>query len=190
MPIPDALRNLAARQEPRVCLPVMRVALEGFMHSVPAAYRGTVEGALAGLAALPGFDSVPRTLIHTDLAWGNVMADASGRLVLVDFEGAGVGPPVVDLVEITTYLTDTGSGAAELDEAGARSFFAGYAQERRLTPEELDAFPAAHRYHQLWCLALHLKDGQFPDAARKLTRIVAWEKACVYERLRAIAVGQ
>lgn len=187
VPIPDTLRGVAARQEPSVHLPIIRKVVERAVEDLPQDYRWVADEARRQLAELPSFEDLPRSLIHTDLAWSNLLQDAAGQLWLVDFEGAGVGPLVVDLVEVTTYLTDVEGGVAKLDTEGARSFYEGYTSARRLAAQELDAFPAAHRYHQLWCLAWHLWDRQYPDAARKLSRIAAWEESGTYAALQAFA---
>ena len=100
------------------------------------------------------FPSVPRGLIHSDLAWSNIISTANGGVALVDFEGAGVGPPVIDLVETTTYYLVHGpSGSGALRAQDARAFYTGYRERRHLSADEIASFQAAHMYHQLYYLA-------------------------------------
>lgn len=47
-------------------------------------------------------NDLPRTLLHGDVHNGNILVDDSGRSVLIDWANARLGPPLVDLANVTT----------------------------------------------------------------------------------------
>jgi Ser/Thr protein kinase RdoA (MazF antagonist) len=171
---PDKLKNRPARMEPRRTLEAVRGQVRQRRDQVPGEYQARLDAFSKTAGRLDDFPSAPRCLIHTDLAWGNLLQTADGCLLLVDFEGAGVGPAVVDLVEVTTYLCRGPSASGPLQADAARAFYEGYAEHRRLTADEIDLFPQAHFYHQFYYLANSLGRGDYDFIRRMQARLDNW----------------
>jgi Ser/Thr protein kinase RdoA (MazF antagonist) len=114
------------------------------------------------------------------------MRGADDRLLLVDLYGAGVGPPIVDLAEVTTYLCRGPSASGPLMAEAARAFYTGYATHRRLTSEEIRLLPAAHLFHQVYYLADSLSRGDHDFLRRMSARLNNWN-AGVLDTLAEIA---
>ena len=131
--------------------------------------------------ALGYLDSLPRTIVHSDINWGNIVRNR-GQLILIDLEGAGVAPAVMDLVEVTTNLCAGPSGSGPLDEEAAEAFYRGYRMNRVLAPEEVESLPDAHLFHQVYFLADSLERGDFDFLSRMGARLANWEKGA-YEKL-------
>ncbi len=186
--IPRQLEASFARLEPRRTLEGVRDELAQAGTEVPASYRAQMEVFCETALELDDFPSVPRSLIHTDLAWSNIIELDEGHVALIDFEGAGVGPPIIDLVEVTTYLTLGPSGSGSLREEQAQAFYDGYRKQRRLTAEELDAFPEAHLFHQVYHLANALGRGDYGFIDRMAARLASWQGG-VLDRLIEIAAA-
>ena len=91
---------------------------------------------------LSNLDTAPQTLIHTDILFENAVRVPSGAVILIDWDGAGIGPAIQDvgyfLVEQAVSLTGE---LLSLDNALA--FLSGYTTERHLTPLEWDLLPEA-----------------------------------------------
>lgn len=187
--IPEDLEGYWSRLEPRRALD--RIRDEVFRHraEVPARHRAHLEAFCAMALQTDDFPSVPRSIIHTDLAWSNVIETGGGRVALIDFEGAGIGPPIVDLVEVTTYIVQGPSGSGPLLVEQAQAFYEGYRRRRRLSAEELKMFPKAHFYHQLFYLANALERGDYAFIDRMNTRLASWE-AGILDQIREIAGEQ
>lgn len=80
------------------------------------------------------------------------------------------GPPIVDLVEVTTYIVEGPSGSGGLLVEQAEAFYEGYRRRRRLSVAEIDAFPRAHFYHQFYHLASSLERGDYGFIDRMTAR--------------------
>jgi len=84
-------------------------------------------------------------LCHNDPTPGNFIAGPAGRLHLIDWEYAGLGPAAFDLAGLAV-------GAA-LDESGDEILLAAY-RGRQSLPAELAGHLAAHRAWKAFCQAL------------------------------------
>jgi Ser/Thr protein kinase RdoA (MazF antagonist) len=186
LPIPDELRDCLSRMEPRRSLDRIRTGLRQFNGHVPHEHEAAFESLCAAAQELDDFPLAPRSLIHSDLAWGNVVARSDERCLLVDFEGAGIGPPVIDLVEVTTYLCQGPSSFGPLMEDAARAFYRGHSANRRLSPEEAELFPRAHFFHQLYYLENSLGRGDYDFVRRMSARLKNWNGG-VIDKLLEIA---
>ena len=112
------------------------------------------------------------------------MRHPDGVLMLVDFEGGGIGPAVIDLVEVTTYLCTGPSGSGPLREDAAIHFYRGYRTHRELDAAEVAAFSEAHLYHQLYYLADSLSRGDFGFVDRMSSRLDNWDNGILDQILQ------
>ena len=112
--------------------------------------------------ALPSFEALPQTIIHTDIAPINAVEKANGDLILLDWDDVGVGIRVLDIAFplIQQFVSEDG----EFLEDNAHSFYAAYFSKISLIEDELDhIFPAA-----LFIALMYIKYG---DTQKRWQRI-------------------
>lgn len=108
-------------------------------YGMPALYHELV-------AALPDLSTLPRALIHTDLELRNMIVTETGNASLIDWDDAGEGIALLDVVyPLVTLLQENGA----YDEALYRSFYEAYTTLRPLTMEERQLF---HQAVAFWLL--------------------------------------
>jgi Ser/Thr protein kinase RdoA (MazF antagonist) len=77
---------------------------------VPAEWRYRLDEVLRSLASTPSFLDAPICLIHNDCHPGNAVRRADGEVVLIDWDGAGLGAAMLDLgfllIAADTYTPD------------------------------------------------------------------------------------
>lgn len=107
----------------------------------------------------PGED-LPRTLIHNDAHPGNAIVIPDGTPMFIDWSGAGLGPPMVDLGFLLISSEVAISWATPIPPAAGRveAMVDGYASQRMPTQNELDWLPDAIRFRGLLYGAAHLAD--------------------------------
>lgn len=186
--VPDELTTCISKIDPERTLDGVLQQIDDRLAGVPEEHSVKARSFREAAKALELLQSVPRSLIHSDLAWGNVIRNTDGAFMLVDFEGGGTGPPVMDLVEVTTYLCRGPSASGDLQEDAAIQFYQGYAKHRKLDTSEVVAFPQAHLYHQLCYLANSLGRNDFDFIARMAARLDNWNGG-VLDRLLEIVVS-
>ena len=174
LPVPDEVQSCISKMDPARNLRTVLEQVNDRRQLVPERYRAQLESFCELVKGLDELLSVPRTLIHSDLAWSNVIRRADGCFMLVDFEGGGIGPPVVDLVEVTTYLCRGPGASGSLLEDAAKAFYKGYRAYRQLNATEISAFGSAHTYHQLYYLANSLGRKDFDFIRRMSARLDNW----------------
>jgi Ser/Thr protein kinase RdoA (MazF antagonist) len=143
--------------------------LDGVRGQMPAALRRQYEAMEAACHGLYRFPDTPRVLIHNDCHHWNSVATPDGRVVLIDWEGAGLGPAVIDL-GFAALSVDTGGIVGQIvpaDPARLDALLAGYRQQHALTSGELEHLADAIRFRTLVgaCanLAHAVRDGK-PEA--------------------------
>lgn len=189
LPVCDELAACPSKMDPRRNLQRIRDTLRRFTGRMPQEYRASLERFCEAAGQLDDLPEAPRSLIHSDLAWSNVVMAQNGQLLLVDFEGAGFGPPVVDLVEVTTYLCQGPSASGPLMEDAARAFYCGYREHRTMGAIEIGLLERAHLFHQLYYLENSLTRGDYDFIHRMSARLDNWHGG-VLSRLREIVFGQ
>jgi Ser/Thr protein kinase RdoA (MazF antagonist) len=93
--------------------------------------RGRYESLCAAVADLDAGDGLPEAFTHPDFVMANVVAAADGRMVLIDWAGAGRAPRMWSLAFL---LFAVGFGG---DLARVERIVAGYRRHVRPEPEEL-----------------------------------------------------
>lgn len=98
---------------------------------------------------------LPTTLIHNDCHPANALVTAPGHVILLDWEGAGMGPAILDV----GFLLVNCDGKAPWEPLSTGSFhpneellqavLEGYCQYHQLTTDELDYLPDAIRFRSL-----------------------------------------
>jgi Ser/Thr protein kinase RdoA (MazF antagonist) len=88
------------------------------------------------------FDTgLPEGVLHGDFHTENVLADG-GDVAVLDLETVTTGPLVLDIGRSLADLCPR-PGFARMDDQKVDRFVEGYSEVRPLTPQELDALPAA-----------------------------------------------
>ena len=188
LPATDEIGDLVSRLDPGKTLDAVRQRLAPYRAAVPAEYRAALAACLDEATALDHMEGLPRVLIHSDLTWDNVVRHR-GVLHLIDLEGAGTAPAVMDLAEVTTKLCRGHSASGPLDEDAARAFYRGYLKHRRLADAEIAALPAAHFFQEIYYLENSLGRGDFDFLNRMGARLQNW-RGGAFEFLAAAAAGR
>lgn len=105
----------------------------------------------AALAALDRCDDLPNVLIHNDCHPGNALTTPRGEIVLVDWEGAGLGPAIIDLGFLLASCVTEAPWKPPLPPEPARieALVAGYRRHRQPTEVELGRLADAIRFRAL-----------------------------------------
>ena len=118
---------------------------------VPGALRGRFDALEAACHELNRFADAPQVLLHNDCHPWNSVVTPDGSVVLIDWEGAGLGPAVIDL-GFAALSVATGGIVDRLipaDPARLDALLAGYRQQHTLTAGELDHLADAIRFRTL-----------------------------------------
>jgi Ser/Thr protein kinase RdoA (MazF antagonist) len=113
-----------------------------------ASQRARHDWFCAALAALDRCDDLPRVLLHNDCHPGNAITMPNGEVALIDWEGAGFGPAIIDFGFLLSSC-DTPAVPAAPDPRRVAAVVAGYRHYRRPTRQELERLPAAIRFRAL-----------------------------------------
>lgn len=119
-----------------------------------------VQDWLTELAADPMIDEalagLPRTLLHGDVHHGNIVVDTAGRSGLIDWANARLGPPMVDLANVTEWHSPT-------LEAYMRAF------ERLSGPRDRHEVEVEFTYAKLQVNTQYLGTFLSPEGARAMS---------------------
>ncbi len=147
---------------PAEMLPVtdMVIALEWLAEAeprLPPGLRGQHDQLVGAIRGIRSYDHLPQALIHNDCHPGNAILTSEGP-IMIDWHGAGLGPPVVDLGFLLISCEIAPSWAAPLAPNPDRvvTIVDGYARYRTPTIDELDWLPDAMRFRSLLYGAAHV----------------------------------
>ncbi len=86
------------------------------------------------LKTIRSFDSLTKTLIHTEITPGNVIQKPDGSIVVIDWDEVGIGPAVLDLGVslINHFVTED----LEILEGNAKAYYESYFALRPMNVEE------------------------------------------------------
>lgn len=114
--------------------------------------RDSYDAIARELADADAGDGLPGSFLHPDFVLANVVAATDGRMVIVDWTGAGIGPRLWPLAFLLWA-----EGAK--DPRRAALVAAGYRSRIHLEPDEVDRLPAMMRARHLVFLAWNLREG-------------------------------
>lgn len=106
---------------------------------------------VSALHRLDRCEGLPVVIIHNDCHPGNAVTTPTGEVVLIDWEGAGLGPAILDLGFLLSSCEIAPSWTPPLppDPARVRAVLDGYCQYRRPVVAELDRLADAIRFRAL-----------------------------------------
>jgi Ser/Thr protein kinase RdoA (MazF antagonist) len=174
------LHNLPAAGDPAVPFSDWRPGVDTTMllerlarlaDRVPPTLRAPHQAYVDALSRADLPADLPQSLIHTDIFPGNTIRSPEGALVLMDWDGAGVGQAIVDL-GCTLISCDYGQPwEADIrpDHERIGAVVVGYCRERRPSAAERSVLADAMRYgpavRGAWSLAETLDGNDYFDRA-------------------------
>jgi len=151
LPLDDSLPLPRARMLPRGEIAYARSCLAAVADRVPAELHDRYAAVEAALDAVDWCEDLPDVLVHNDCHPGNSVRTPDGRVVLVDWEGAGRGPAVVDLgfLLVSGEITAFGPNRLRPDPRRLAAIVDGYREHRAPELRELERLPSAVRFRSL-----------------------------------------
>lgn len=130
--------------------------------SVPVRLAKQYDVLITAISAIKHCEDMPAVLIHNDCHPANSVYTSTGQVILIDWEGAGIGPAVID-VGFLLANCDGATPWSPLPQMGTLHIAAekiatvvdGYCQHHLLTVAELDRLPDAIRFRSLVYGACH-----------------------------------
>jgi len=125
--------------------------ITGVKAQVPKHLYARYDTLVAALHDIRPCEELPRVVIHNDCHTANAVRTPAEQVILIDWEGAGLGPAVFD-VGFLLSSSDTESRwtpALPPDPARVAAIVDGYCQYHTLTPAELEYLPDAMRFRAI-----------------------------------------
>jgi Ser/Thr protein kinase RdoA (MazF antagonist) len=136
---------------PRREVAYARSRLASVAGRVPRELRRRCAEVEDSLERLDWCEALPEVLIHNDCHPGNSVRPPEGEVVLVDWDGAGLGPAVVDLgfLLVSCEVTAFAPNRLPADPRRLAAVVDGYKDYRTPSADELDRLPSAIRFRSL-----------------------------------------
>lgn len=118
---------------------------------VPRRLQSWYDKLTAALRSIDLCEDLPRVLIHNDCHPDNTVHTSCRQVLLLDWEGAGLGPAIIDVGFLLASCDTESPWTPPLppDPARVEAVIAGYGQHHRLASAELDRLPDAIRFRAL-----------------------------------------
>lgn len=163
---------------PKNQVPWAESRLHAVADRVPSQWRRRLDEMLQTLAAIPDLTESPACLVHNDCHPGNAVQRDNGEVVLIDWDGAGLGSPLLDLgfllIAADTYTPDVPSLGTSDERVHA--IVDGYAAYRVPDEVELGSLADAIRFRVTLLNALgfawYVERGEFD------TLTTSWWDGC------------
>ena len=125
--------------------------ITGIKAQVPKHLYARYDTLVAALHGIRLGEELPRVVIHNDCHSGNAVRTAAEQVVLIDWEGAGLGPAVLDVGFLLSSCDTESPWRPSLapDPARVAAIVDGYCQYHTLTPAELEYLPDAIRFRAI-----------------------------------------
>lgn len=132
---------------------------------IPAPFLPFREELIGVMERIDRCYDLPYVLIHNDFQPGNILRRPDGMLWVIDWDGAGRSPAILDLGYLISSVHP--AGGARPDAERIRAVMAGYCQHHRLSPAELDRLADAIRFRPITYLtsdfATYISSDGHPD---------------------------
>jgi Ser/Thr protein kinase RdoA (MazF antagonist) len=125
--------------------------ITGVKAQVPKHLYARYDTLVAALHSIRLGEELPRVVIHNDCHPGNAVRTTAEQVVLIDWEGAGLGPAVLDVGFLLSSCETESPWTPPLppDPARVAAVVDGYYQYHTLTPAELEYLPDAIRFRAI-----------------------------------------
>jgi Ser/Thr protein kinase RdoA (MazF antagonist) len=114
---------------------------------IPAKFMPFREELMSAMEAIDRCTDLPDVLIHNDFQPGNIVQAVDGSLTVIDWDGAGRCPAILDLGYLISSVHP--SGEVEPDAARIQAIMGGYSQHYHLSPAELERLSDAIRFRPI-----------------------------------------
>ncbi len=140
-----------AENRPATEIPWALGQLTSVAAQVPGHLQARYETLLAALHAIDFCEDVPRVVIHNDCHPANTVCTPTGEIVLIDWEGAGMGSAILDVgfLLISCDKPSLWTPKLEPDPRRIAAIIDGYCQHHLLTLPELNKLPDAIRFRSI-----------------------------------------
>lgn len=141
--------------------------------------------------ALPKLDrgtDLPNTLIHNDCHPANAIVTAPNHITLLDWEGAGLGPAVLDVAFLLTNCDgktpwdSLSSDVHSLPEVYLQAVITGYRQHHQLSKSELSYLGDAIKFRSLVFGACNFATAITQETDTQFSQWW-WHRYCIAEQL-------
>ena len=143
--VPERATSRPSALRPASMLPRREIAaslswLAEVRHEVRQEQRPRFDALEAACQALNDGEDLPSVLIHNDCHPGNCIMTAERGAVLIDWEGAGLGPAVIDVgfLLVSCEIDAFRPNRLPPDPARVQAVVDGYCRHHHLTTAELD----------------------------------------------------
>lgn len=156
---------------PRPEFAAARAWLAEVRDAVPRTHRARHDRLEVACRAPDPLEGLPTVLIHNDCHPGNSIRTPDGRVVLIDWEGAGWGAAVIDIgfLLVSCEIAAFGLNRLPPDPRRVAAIVAGYCRHHRLTARGLDRLADAIRFRAVVACAGGLwrmiREGRASDGA-------------------------
>jgi len=118
---------------------------------VPKSLLAGYDMLVAAVQSIDRCDDLPTVIIHNDYHPGNIIQTREGQLIPIDWEGAGLGPAVIDMGFLLASCVSESPWTPQLppDDRRVIAIVDGYCQHHRLSSKELDRLADAIRFRAL-----------------------------------------
>ncbi len=125
--------------------------LTGVTHQVPQDLVSRYQMLVEAIHSIDHCEGLPTVIIHNDCHLVNAVRTPTGKMMLIDWEGAGLGTAVIDVgfLLVSSQPSSLATGESHLDSERINAVIDGYCQYHVLTPVELDRLPASIRFRSL-----------------------------------------
>ncbi|HLG61090.1 MAG TPA: phosphotransferase [Ktedonosporobacter sp.] len=148
----------ASWKHPQQAVPECLQLLDQLRDQVPSELQPFYDEVSATLERMQQA-SLPVTLIHGDCCPGNAVQTPDGDIVLIDWDGAGYGPPVLDIgsLLLTCHFDQPQFPLITPDPSLIAAVVEGYCQQRLLSQAELEILVDAVRFNSAFHFARNLQ---------------------------------
>ncbi|HEU5228144.1 MAG TPA: phosphotransferase [Ktedonobacteraceae bacterium] len=145
----------ASWKHPQEAVPECLRLLDLICDKVPPELQTFYNQVSATLERIQQAASLPITIIHGDCWPGNAVQTPDGNIVLIDWDGAGYGPPVLDIggLLLTCHFNQPHYPQITPDPSLISAVVEGYCQQRTPTSAELEMLVEAVRFNSAFHFA-------------------------------------
>ncbi|MSP13762.1 MAG: aminoglycoside phosphotransferase family protein [Chloroflexi bacterium] len=125
--------------------------LEEFQNKVPGELKKRYEQLLQEIESFDLIEDLRKTLIHNDAHSGNAIITPEGQVIYIDWEGAGLGSPIIDLAFLLMTV-DKGAPWSPIsthDPKRVEAILRGYLEFYHPTGQELKQLLSAMKFRLL-----------------------------------------
>ncbi len=120
-------------------------------HKVPQNLMPRYQMLVEAIHSIDRCEGLPTVIIHNDCHLVNAVRMHTGQMMLIDWEGAGLGTAVIDVgfLLVSSQPLSLATGVGCLDAERINAVVDGYCQHHILIPVELERLPGSIRFRSL-----------------------------------------